>query len=64
MCCFIECFNIVTFILIYRFFKLHEKFQPGDTYEVSTFYDPEGYDEAIETFELLYREQRQSELDE
>ena len=46
------------------FFKLHEKYQPGDTYEVSTFYDPEGYDEAIETFELLYREQRQSELDE
>ena len=46
------------------FFKLHEKYQPGDTYEVSTFYDPEGYDEAIETFERLYREQRQSELDE
>ena len=46
------------------FFKLHEKYQPGDSYEVSTFYDPEGYDEAIETFELLYREQRQSELDE
>ena len=34
------------------FFKLHEKYQPGDSYESRRFMTPR-YDEVIETFELL-----------
>jgi metallo-beta-lactamase class B len=38
-------------------FRMHEKYQPGDTYDPNRFVDPAGYRAAVERLEQIYREQ-------
>jgi metallo-beta-lactamase class B len=38
-------------------FRLHDKYQPGDTYDPNRFVDPEGYRAEVERLEKIYLEQ-------
>jgi metallo-beta-lactamase class B len=38
-------------------FGMHEKYEPGDTYDANRFVDPQGYLAAVERLERIFREQ-------
>ena len=42
-------------------FKLHDKYKPGDAYNPERFVDPQGFHEAVEKLEKIYRDQLASE---
>ncbi len=44
------------------FYGLHDKYKPGQTYSIETFYDPEGYQDAVKKYETKYKNQRRDEL--
>ena len=42
-------------------FGLHDKYQPGDTYDPNRFVDPEGYAQLLQQYEQLYLDQLERE---
>ena len=42
-------------------FKMHDKYKPGDAYQVDRFVDPAGYRAAVDDLEMTYRKQMAQE---